>query len=481
MTHKPIQFKHIRFSLPHKLCFEQLNETISYGQRIAIIGQNGCGKSTLLQMMQGLIAPTDGTLILPQDAVIGYVPQLIEQFDSLSGGQRFNEKLTEALAAFPNMLLLDEPTNHLDRKNRNSLMRMLRSFEGTLVIVTHDVELLCHAIDTIWHIDRGRVRVFTGSYDDYRHELALQHRAIEHELSLLLKQKKTAHLALMKEQTRAKNSRIGGEKKIENRKWPTIGSAVKMSRSNETSHRKKSELSQKRQILSEQMSALQKPEIIKPTFSIQAGESGRVLVSINDGSVGFDNPVLKSINLSITSSDRIAIHGDNGSGKSTLIRAILGDTAVYRTGSWQVLRREFIGYLDQHYLTLNAQKTVLEVIQDCVLNWSHAELRKHLNDFLFRKNEEINASVLNLSGGEKVRLSLAQIAASTPKLLILDEITNNLDLETREHVIQILQDYPGAMVVISHDADFLLSIGVTANYGIKRSANRAEPNVFFCD
>lgn len=480
MTHKPIQFKSIRFSLPHKLCFEQLDETISYGQRIAIIGQNGCGKSTLLQMMQGLIEPTDGELILPQDAVIGYVPQLIEQFDSLSGGQRFNEKLTQALAAFPNILLLDEPTNHLDRKNRNSLMRMLRSFEGTLVIVTHDIELLRHAIDIIWHIDQGRVRVFTGSYDDYRHELAIQHRAIEQELSLLSKQKKTAHLALMKEQTRAKNSRIGGEKKIENRKWPTIGSAVKMSRSNETSNRKKSEISQKRQMLSEQMSALRMPEIIKPTFSIQVGESGRVLVSISDGAVGFDHPILASINLSITNGDRIAIHGDNGSGKSTLIRAILGDTTIHKTGSWQALGREFIGYLDQHYSTLDAQKTVLEVIQDCVLNWSHAEIRKHLNDFLFRKNEEINTTVLSLSGGEKVRLSLAQIAANTPKLLILDEITNNLDLETRDHVIEVLNDYPGAMIVISHDADFLLSIGVTANYGIKISANKADPNEFFC-
>ena len=477
MTHKPIQFKNIGFSLPHKRCFEQLNETISYGQRIAIIGQNGCGKSTLLKMMQGQIAPTDGELILPQDFVIGYVPQLIEHFDSLSGGQRFNEKLTEALAAFPNILLLDEPTNHLDRKNRNSLMRMLRSFEGTLVIVTHDVELLRHAIDTIWHIDQGRVRVFTGSYDDYRHELAIQYRAIEQKLTLLSKQQKTAHLALMKEQTRAKNSRMGGEKKIENRKWPTISSAAKMSRANETSHRKKSEISQKRQMLNEQMSTLQMPVILKPTFSIQAGESGRVLVSISDGSVGFDRPILGSINLSITSGDRIAIHGNNGSGKSTLIRAILGDTAIYKTGSWQVLRREFIGYLDQHYSTLNAQKTVLEVIQDCVLNWSHADIRKHLNDFLFRKNEEINTTVLNLSGGEKVRLSLAQIAASTPKLLILDEITNNLDLETRDHVIQILKDYPGAMVVISHDAEFLLSIGVTANYEIKMSANWAELHV----
>ena len=114
-----------------------------------------------------------------------------------------------------------------------------------------------------------------------------------------------------------------------------------------------------------------------------------------------------------------------------------------------------------------------------MLNWSHAEIRKHLNDFLFRKNEEITTTVLNLSGGEKARLSLAQIAAKTPKLLILDEMTNNLDLETREHVIQVLNDYPGAMIVISHDADFLLSIGVTANYGIKIRANTEDLNEFF--
>lgn len=480
MTHQPIQFKNIGFSLPHKRCFEALNQTIFYGQRIAIIGPNGCGKSTLLQMMQGLVEPTEGELILPQDAVIGYVPQLIESFDALSGGQRLNEKLTQALAVFPNILLLDEPTNHLDQKNRQSLMRMLRSFKGTLIVVTHDVELLRHAVDTLWPIAQGKIRSFTGSYDDYRHELTIQYGAIEQALSSLSKQKKTAHLALMKEQTRAKNSRRGGEKKIENRKWPTISSAVKMSRGNETSHRKTREISQKRHLLTEQMSALQRPDIIKPTFSLQAGESGRVLVSINDGAVGFDSPWLASIDLSITSGDRIAIHGDNGSGKSTLIRAILGDAAVSKRGSWQVVKRDYIGYLDQHYATLDTQKTVLEVIQACMLNSSHAEIRQHLNDFLFRKNEDIHTPVSNLSGGEKARLSLAQIAASKPKLLILDEMTNNLDLETRDHVIQVLKNYPGAMVVISHDADFLLSIGIDAHYGIKMSDHKTEPHQFYC-
>jgi ATPase subunit of ABC transporter with duplicated ATPase domains len=193
-----------------------------------------------------------------------------------------------------------------------------------------------------------------------------------------------------------------------------------------------------------------------------------VLVSISDGCVGFENPIITAINLSLTAGERIAISGDNGSGKSTLIRAILEDPAITKTGSWQVLRREYIGYLDQHYSPLDMEKTVLNIMQDYVSNWSHAEIRKHLNDFLFRKNEEINATVSSLSGGEKARLSLALIAAITPKLLILDEITNNLDLETRDHVIQVLKDYPGAMVVISHDADFLESIQVNSHYLIDK-------------
>lgn len=464
--HKPILFKNICFSLPHKHCFDQFNETILYGQRIAIIGQNGSGKSTLLRLIQNHIKPTDGEIIIPHDLVMGCVPQLIDEFESLSGGQRFNAKLTEALACSPTILLLDEPTNNLDRKNRQSLMRMLRAFEGTLIVVTHDVELLSQTVDIIWHVDQRKINVFKGSYEDYQRERAIQYHVIEQELSRLSRQEKDAHRSLMKEQARAKNSRIGGEKKIENRKWPTVGSAVKMARGNETANRKTREINHKKLRLVEQRSSLRLPEVIKPRFSIPAGESGRVLLSINEGSVGFENPIITAINLSVTAGERIAISGHNGSGKSTLVRAILEDKAITKTGAWHLLKRECIGYLDQHYSTLEVEKSVLDTMQDHAVNWSHAEIRKHLNDFLFRKNEEINANISSLSGGEKARLSLAQIAAITPKLLILDEITNNLDLETRAHVIQVLKDYPGAMIVISHDADFLESIQISSHYFI---------------
>lgn len=195
--------------------------------------------------------------------------------------------------------------------------------------------------------------------------------------------------------------------------------------------------------------------------------SGHTQVSVNAGRVGYDKRILCDISMVITSRERIAIIGDNGSGKSTLIKALLGDSAVTKSGSWYLPKLAEIGYLDQHYATLIDYKTVFETLQDQVPQWPEVIIRRHLNDFLFLKNEEIFALVSSLSGGERARLSLAQLAVKTPKILILDEITNNLDLETREHVIQVLKEYPGILIVVSHDENFLREIGINWIYQIK--------------
>lgn len=279
------------------------------------------------------------------------------------------------------------------------------------------------------------------------------------------------HHALMKEQKRAAKSKAKGEKSIHQRKWPTIVSTAKAGRAEETSGRKKSAIDHKKQDLTDQLSNLRLPEIIVPKFSLNSAHIGdRTIVSISDGSVAYAGlePLLQKISLSISSRDRIAIQGDNASGKSTLIKAIMDDACVIKSGNWYAPKISDIAYLDQHYGTFSAKKTVLETIAELVPTWSHIEVRRHLNDFLFRKNEEVNALVSTLSGGEKGRLSLAQIAAKTPKLLILDEITNNLDLETKEHVIQVLKSYPGAMIVISHEADFLEEIGISEMVDVKK-------------
>lgn len=463
--HKPILLQDLGLSFLHKICFENFNARILPGSRIAIIGRNGSGKSSLLNILQNKVVPTEGNIVISNEIQIAYVPQHIN--GEISGGERFNQALSEALSVSPDVLLLDEPTNHLDRTNRLSLLRLLHDFEGTLIVVSHDVELLRKSVDIFWHIEQEHIHIFQGHYDDYVRECERQRLSLEEQKSRLNRQKKDMHQSLMQEQQRAAKSKEKGEKNIVNRKWATVGSKTKAGRANTTSVNKKSALRDQKHDLTDQLSQLYIPEIITPRFSLNAATlKKQMLVTINNGGVAYaqEKPVASSIYLSIASGDRVALCGDNGSGKSTLIKAILSDSMVVISGEWLTPKLVDIGYLDQHYSTLIDTETVLETVQKLVPTWSMLELRRHLTDFLFFNNEEVNALSSSLSGGEKARLCLAQIAALTPKLLVLDEITNNLDLESRTHVIQVLKAYPGALLVISHDEDFLAEIGINDYY-----------------
>jgi ATPase subunit of ABC transporter with duplicated ATPase domains len=467
--HRPISLKDISLSFSNKNCFEDFSSQIYPGSRIAIIGRNGSGKSSLLNILRKSLPPSGGDITIPDDVCIGYVEQTIHDFNDLSGGQRLNKRLSEALAQFPDLLLLDEPTNHLDKENRKSLMQMLMRYQGTLIIVSHDTELLRNSIDTLWHIDNNKVHKFTGSYDDYMREIHQKRASIEKDLALLKREKKDTHTDLMKEQKRAAKSKAKGKKSIEQRKWPTVVSKAKALRAEQTSGKKKSAIDKKKQQLTDQLSDLRLPEIILPKFLLTSEKiSSGNLLSISGADLGYttDKIILKNVSLSLGGKERIAISGKNASGKSTLLKAILGKDEIFKTGDWHLPRLEHIGYLDQHYSNLQTQISVIQHIQDLRTDWTEIEARRHLNDFLFRKNEEVMQIAANLSGGEKARLSLSMIAAKTPRLLILDEITNNLDLETKEHVIQVLKEYPGAMIIVSHEEDFLKSIDVDHAYTI---------------
>ncbi|WP_242602366.1 ATP-binding cassette domain-containing protein [Legionella rowbothamii] len=469
MMHEPIQFESLSLSFPHKTCFADFSGQIPHGSRIAIIGRNGSGKSSLLKLFAGLETAVEGTLCIPKDLPCGYIPQLVDVFDSLSGGQCFNKLLTQALAHTPELLLLDEPTNHLDSHNRHSLIRLLSNFPGTLIMVTHDMDLLQNTIDTIWHIEQKHIHIFTGCYTNYMREQAKQRIALENEINHVSRERKQMHANLMKEQERAKSSRQLGEKQMNQKKWPALVSGTKVRTAQETSGRKKQALNNKRQELTERLTELHIEEVLSPTFVLNGKPSNHALVTISEGRVRYATSpfILQDISIVIKGQDRIAIHGNNGSGKSTLIKALLTAPNLVRTGMWYLPHAKEIGYLDQHYHNLSHENTVWQTLSCLLPNRSYTEIRRHLNDFLFRKNEEVDALVETLSGGEKARLSLAQIAAINPKLLILDEITNNLDRETRAHVIQVLKAYPGALIVISHDADFLAEIGITASYEIR--------------
>lgn len=469
LPHPPIRLEQLSLSFPHKTCWEGFSAVVQPGDRVAVIGRNGSGKSCLLRMLAGSLEPTGGRVRIPEGCVIGHVPQVIESHGALSGGERLQAALTEALALHPDLLLLDEPTNHLDADNRRSLLRMLQGFRGTLLCVSHDPELLRECVDTLWRIDEGRIHVFHGRYDDLLETMRRERSSIEKELALIDRRKKDLHRSLMREQERAAKSKTKGKKSVEEGKWSRIAVNAKRAQGEGTTQRKRAALGGKKDALLERLTELRLPEVLVPKFSLPADAGGRSRVlSVRDGSVGFPGrpPLLEDITLSLGAGERVALGGGNGSGKSTLLRALRGDPRVERTGEWLPPPADQVGYLDQHYAGLDPSKGAAEILGAAVPHWPYAERRRHLNDFLFRKNEEVETPAAHLSGGEKARLSLALIAARTPRLLLLDEVTNNLDLETREHVIEVLRDYPGALLVVSHDGDFLERIGTTHRFEV---------------
>ena len=467
--HKPVILNNISLYFPNKVCFEGFSAQILPESRIAVIGNNGSGKSTLLKIIKGDFEASEGEVLNNENISFGYVPQLVYEYENLSGGQKFNKALSAALASHPDMLLLDEPTNHLDLKNRKSLMKMLEFYKGALIIVSHDIEVLRSSVNTFWHIDNGKITVFPGRFDDYQNKLFRTRQSLEDELDYLKKEKKENHKNLMKEQQRAAKSKQRGEKFVEQKKWlPAVGD-LKQSSAEKSAGKNKSVIAGRRKDINEQLSALRIPEVLKPTFSLTPKEvSSRIIVSISSASAGYcGKQILHDITLSLSGNERLAVTGDNGSGKTTLLKAILNRPEVLKSGVWNVPDADDIGYLDQYYGTLENDKTVLETVSELVPQKTHSEIRDILNGFLFKKNEDVNKKVSVLSGGEKARLSLTKIAVKTPKLLLIDEITNNIDMKTKEHVTQVLKEYPGAMIIVSHDTAFFEDLKISHFYEIK--------------
>ncbi len=467
MPHRSITLQSIGFTLPHRVCFHNFSTQIQSGKRIAIIGKNGAGKTTLLKIIQGLIEPSEGHATVPSDIIFGFVPQIIESHSNKSGGQRFQQALTDALALDPNILCLDEPTNHLDQQNKQSLLRKLANFAETLIVVSHDPELLRLSFDELWHIDdEVAITIFRGSYDEYLKMIKLEQHKRLAEIEQLSKEKIKTRSDIQREQKRASQSRKSHSDEPDRnllRKYQETGSA--------TAGKLKGRLSKRMEQINTKLASTRMSEQITPKFRLvsRTGASSKPIVAITDGMFGYDAPVVDDINMQLYTGERIALQGANGSGKSTFFKALLHDPHVMRSGEWMTPDTKDVGYLDQHYHSLSLTQNAFELIKKTVPTWSDNQIRDHLNAFLFRKNEEVFAPIEMLSGGEKCRLSLAQIGAQNPIFLLLDEITNNVDAQTREHIIAVLNAYRGTLIVISHDNEFLEQIVIADYYQISNN------------
>lgn len=489
--------------------FQEVQVSISMGDRIALVGKNGVGKSTLLKILAGQISPNKGTVW--QNDVVYYLPQIstikqeintdtllnflisisdewwkIEEIlqaqfhttldlslpiTNLSGGELTKLFLAIGLSQDPNVLLLDEPTNHMDILALESLRQFLENFAGAFVIVSHKPFFFDQVTKVTWELTPGGVKVYGGNFSEYRQQKQIEQEVAWQSHEVARKELKHVQTTAMQEQQRAAQSHRNGRAKFLNGSIDRTAAGVMKTKAQVSAGiaKKKHEAAVAK---ATQKVAETKVNTTKVT-SIQLAEKSqkrRNLIDIQGANLWVSQRLLmENIQLHVSSGDRLAIVGANGAGKSTLARAILGmdkQTTVLQSGEVILASAMKAVYLDQTYKLVNRQQTILENMQAANPSLSYQLLRQQLGHFLF-KYDDVHKNASVLSGGELARLAIAIISISEIDLLILDEPTNNLDIETVEQMVIGINDYQGAIWVISHDIDFLSRINITQSFKLK--------------
>lgn len=489
-----ITLRNITLRRGQKLLLKDSNWTIYHKQHIGIIGENGSGKSSLFAMLLGELAVDGGELEIPSQLKFSHMAQetpshpasalefvlagdaeltklyqelaIAEQenngsqiaviherlseidaytassraaqllsglgfnqhhqqqaVSSFSGGWRVRLNLARALMSRADVLLLDEPTNHLDLDAVLWLERWLIKYPGTLLLISHDRDFLDHVVDHIVYFSQQQLQLYTGNYSSFEKQraatLTLQQAAYEKQ------QKQVAHMEAFVNRFRAKAS--------------------------------KAKQAQSRLKALERMELLSAVHLDSPLqFSFrEPGKCPNPLLILEEATIAYgDKIVLSNIQLRIAPNDRIALLGPNGAGKSSLIKLLAGELHP-SSGIRELSAGVKIGYFAQHQIDhLQLGSTPLNHLQKIAPQTREQELRNFLGSFGF-PGDEVKATVANFSGGEKSRLALALLVWQRPNLLLLDEPTNHLDLDMRHALSLALQDYQGAMILVSHDR-FLL-------------------------
>ncbi|MGH6780910.1 MAG: ABC-F family ATP-binding cassette domain-containing protein, partial [Sphingomonadaceae bacterium] len=344
--------------------------------------------------------------------------------DSFSGGWRMRVALAALLFSEPDVLLLDEPSNHLDLEATLWLENFLKSYRATILVVSHERDLLNNVVDHILHLDKGALTLYPGGYDAFERQraerLALQASAREKQLAQ--RQKMQAFVD----------------------RWRAKATKAKQAQS--------------------RLKALAKMEPIAaviddPTmsFDFPSPENGLKppLITLDLATVGYgDKPILSRLNLRLDPDDRIALLGRNGNGKTTLAR-LLAAQLVPMDGTMTTAGKMRVGYFTQYQVEeLDVTDTPLQHMGRLMPDAKPAAVRAQLGRFGF-SGDKATIEVGKLSGGERARLALALITREAPHMLILDEPTNHLDVDAREALVQALNNYEGAVVVVSHDRHML--------------------------
>ncbi len=407
------------------------------GERIGLIGRNGTGKSSLLSVIAGARGLDDGELkrqagvkvvlveqepALPRPGAVEahklekYMHLLEAGPSPASGGERKRAALAHAFAQEPDLLLLDEPTNHLDIDGITKLEELLLK-QPAAIFVTHDRAFLDRVATRIVELDRGRLLSFAGNFSDYERTKAAQLAA-----EAVVNRKFDRFWAQEEAWIR---------KGIEARRTRNEGRVKRLERLREARAARRERLGN-----------------VKLAIG-QGGRSGKLVCELTQIDKSFDGKaIVKNLDLIISRGDRLGLVGPNGSGKTTLLNLILGNLAP-DSGSVRLGTNLQVAYFDQMREQLDPDKTVAESVEGTAKH-----VISYLSDFLFPPRRA-NSPVRMLSGGERNRLLLARLFAKPANVLVLDEPTNDLDIESLELLEQALQDYSGTLLLVSHDRAFL--------------------------
>ena len=502
-----LNFNNITVRLGGTVILDGASAALPPGARVGMIGRNGAGKSTLMKVIAGMLEPDDGSVDMPKDARLGYIAQeapagqdspldtvlaadveraaLLEEaetasdphrigeiherlnmieahsaparaakiliglgfdeeaqqqpMDSFSGGWRMRVALAALLFSQPEVLLLDEPSNHLDLEATLWLENFLTSYQATILVISHERDLLNNVVDHILHLQHGTTTLYPGGYDAFEKQRA----------------ERQAQLASSREK------QIAQREKLESfvSRWGAKAHSAKQAQS--------------------RVKALARMEPIAaaiddPSLSFHFPSPAELkppLITLDDAAVGYgDNIILSGLNMRLDPDDRTALLGRNGNGKTTLAR-LLASQLEPKKGAINKSGKLTVGYFTQYQVEeLDTTDTPLEHMTRLMKDAKPGAVRAQLGRFGF-SGDKATIKVGKLSGGERARLALAMITRDAPHLLILDEPTNHLDVDAREALVHALNEYSGAVILVSHDRHML---ELTADRLVMVDSGKAE-------
>ena len=472
--------------------------SLESGERVGLIGRNGTGKSSLLKILAGIEKMDDGLLQYQQGLRIAYVPQepifeaeetifeavskgvaqakaLREEYEALSvgewddashhrldevqsqlealsgwnweqrvyetldrlhleadlkistlsGGTKKRVALARALVEMPDVLLLDEPTNHLDLDSIAWLEELLKEYQGSVILVTHDRAFLDNVCTQIVELDRGILRSYPGNFTQYE---VLKEQELNSE-----------SLANARADKLLAQEEVWIRKGVEARRTRSVARIARL----ETLRNSRAE---------------RRDAMGQVKLAVSAGDrSGKIVADLQNVSKSYDRPIVTDFTATILRGDKVGLLGPNGAGKTTLLKLILG-TIAPDSGTATMGTRIEVAYFDQMREGLDLNASLEDYISPgsewIEINGNKKHVKSYLSDFLFAP-ERTNSPVSTLSGGERNRLLLARLFARPANVLVLDEPTNDLDIDTLDLLEQLLQDYKGTVFLVSHDRYFL--------------------------